>query len=275
MLELAAGERRPRRPRGHGRPLALGQDRRPAGGDDRLRLRRRLRRSSPRRGPWRAPRGRALPAAGRGARRSPCSPAGCGQSGRPPTAGSRWSRRPPRSATGSARSAATPSRSTRCCSRTPTRTSTSRGPATSRRAAGAALVFANGDGLDAWIDEVVSDSGSDAEVVDLGAAVPDRLPGEAEGDEASEYDPHWWHDPRNAEAAVRRDRASPRRRGPRPPRRRSSATPSAYLGRLRRARPRHRPLHRRGAAPRSASWSPTTTPSATSPTATGSRSSAR
>jgi len=31
---------------------------------------------------------------------------------------------------------------------------------------------------------------------------PDRLPGEDQGDEASRYDPHWWHDPRNAEAAV-------------------------------------------------------------------------
>jgi ABC-type Zn uptake system ZnuABC Zn-binding protein ZnuA/ABC-type Mn2+/Zn2+ transport system permease subunit len=75
-------------------------------------------------------------------------------------------------------------------------------PSDIEAAAGAALVFANGDGLDSWIDEVVSDSGSDAEVVDLGAVVPDRLPGEEEGDEASEYDPHWWHDPRNAEAAV-------------------------------------------------------------------------
>jgi ABC-type Zn uptake system ZnuABC Zn-binding protein ZnuA/ABC-type Mn2+/Zn2+ transport system permease subunit len=69
-------------------------------------------------------------------------------------------------------------------------------------AAGAALVFANGDGLDSWIEEVVSDSGSDAEIVDLGAVVPDRLPGEEEGDATSDFDPHWWHDPRNAEAAV-------------------------------------------------------------------------
>ena len=44
-------------------------------------------------------------------------------------------------------------------------------------------------------------------VVDLGADVPVRLPGESSGPEASRYDPHWWHDPRNAEAAVRRDRA--------------------------------------------------------------------
>ncbi len=70
-------------------------------------------------------------------------------------------------------------------------------------AAGAAVIFASGDDLDAWIGEIVSDSGSDAEVVDVGAGVPIRLPGESSGAEASKYDPHWWHDPRNAEAAVR------------------------------------------------------------------------
>jgi zinc/manganese transport system substrate-binding protein len=85
-------------------------------------------------------------------------------------------------------------------------------------AAEAKLVFASGDGLDDWIDQVVSDSGSDAEVVDLGAVVPERLPGESGGGEASRYDPHWWHDPRNAEAAVeeierRLSRAEPAHRG--------------------------------------------------------------
>jgi ABC-type Zn uptake system ZnuABC Zn-binding protein ZnuA/ABC-type Mn2+/Zn2+ transport system permease subunit len=70
-------------------------------------------------------------------------------------------------------------------------------------AAGAELVFASGDNLDQWIGDVVSESGSEAEVVDLGAAVPERLLGESSGAEASKYDPHWWHDPRNAEAAVR------------------------------------------------------------------------
>ena len=70
-------------------------------------------------------------------------------------------------------------------------------------AAGAKLVFASGDNLDAWVDQVVSDSGSDAEVIDVGVKVPIRLPGESSGAEASRYDPHWWHDPRNAEAAVR------------------------------------------------------------------------
>jgi ABC-type Zn uptake system ZnuABC Zn-binding protein ZnuA/ABC-type Mn2+/Zn2+ transport system permease subunit len=70
-------------------------------------------------------------------------------------------------------------------------------------AAEAKLVFASGDNLDSWIDQVVADSGSDAQVVDLGATVPVRLPGESSGAEASKYDPHWWHDPRNAEFAVR------------------------------------------------------------------------
>jgi ABC-type Zn uptake system ZnuABC Zn-binding protein ZnuA/ABC-type Mn2+/Zn2+ transport system permease subunit len=70
-------------------------------------------------------------------------------------------------------------------------------------AAGASLVFVNGDNLDNWVDQIVSDSGSDAEVVDLGAVVPDRLLGETSGGEASKYDPHWWHDPGNVEAAVR------------------------------------------------------------------------
>ncbi|HEX4732215.1 MAG TPA: zinc ABC transporter substrate-binding protein [Solirubrobacterales bacterium] len=70
-------------------------------------------------------------------------------------------------------------------------------------AASAKLVFANGDNLDGWIDQIVSDGGGGAVVVDLGAGVPERLPGETSGAEASKYDPHWWHDPRNAEAAVR------------------------------------------------------------------------
>jgi ABC-type Zn uptake system ZnuABC Zn-binding protein ZnuA/ABC-type Mn2+/Zn2+ transport system permease subunit len=71
------------------------------------------------------------------------------------------------------------------------------------RTADAKIVFTNGDNLDAWMSKVVSDSGSDATIVDLGTGVPVKLPGEASGPEASRFDPHWWHDPRNAEAAVR------------------------------------------------------------------------
>jgi zinc/manganese transport system substrate-binding protein len=100
-------------------------------------------------------------------------------------------------------------------------------------AANASLVFANGDDLDQWISEIVDDSGSGAEVVDLGAAVPDRLAGESNGADASKYDPHWWHDPRNAEAAVREIErrltlADPVHRGE------FERNASAYLGRLRR-----------------------------------------
>jgi ABC-type Zn uptake system ZnuABC Zn-binding protein ZnuA len=59
-------------------------------------------------------------------------------------------------------------------------------------------VLASGDGLDAWIGDVVKQSGGDPTVVDVGAAAPIRRDG---GDEGA-VDPHWWHDPRNAEAAV-------------------------------------------------------------------------
>jgi ABC-type Zn uptake system ZnuABC Zn-binding protein ZnuA/ABC-type Mn2+/Zn2+ transport system permease subunit len=56
----------------------------------------------------------------------------------------------------------------------------------------AGVVLESGDGLDRWMGTVVKQSGSDATVVDLGARVPIELPG----------DPHWWHDPRNAQVAV-------------------------------------------------------------------------
>jgi ABC-type Zn uptake system ZnuABC Zn-binding protein ZnuA/ABC-type Mn2+/Zn2+ transport system permease subunit len=69
--------------------------------------------------------------------------------------------------------------------------------------AGAKLVFENGDRLDAWMGTVVSEAGGNPDEVVLGERVPVRLPGERSGAEASQYDPHWWHDPRNAESAVR------------------------------------------------------------------------
>jgi zinc/manganese transport system substrate-binding protein len=51
--------------------------------------------------------------------------------------------------------------------------------------------------------KVVRQAGGKPRVVVLGERVPIRRPGEASGPEASRFDPHWWHDPRNAEAAVR------------------------------------------------------------------------
>jgi ABC-type Zn uptake system ZnuABC Zn-binding protein ZnuA len=57
--------------------------------------------------------------------------------------------------------------------------------------ADAKLVLENGVGLDGWMAKVVSEAGTHPTVVDLG----DRV-------RVVEGDPHWWHDPRNAELAV-------------------------------------------------------------------------
>ena len=67
-------------------------------------------------------------------------------------------------------------------------------PGDVRAVAGAKLVLESGGGLDGWMGKVVSEAGGSAKVVDVGADVPVRRPG----------DPHWWHDPRNAEAAAGR-----------------------------------------------------------------------
>ena len=75
-------------------------------------------------------------------------------------------------------------------------------PVDVERTAGARVVFENGDNLDHWMGKVVSQAGGHPEVVDLAASVPVSLPGERSGPEASRFDPHWWHDPVNAEAAV-------------------------------------------------------------------------
>jgi zinc/manganese transport system substrate-binding protein len=75
-------------------------------------------------------------------------------------------------------------------------------PSDVRETADADVVFENGDRLDHWMGQVVEQSGGDPTVTDLGARVPVKLPGETSGEEASRYDPHWWHDPRNAQAAI-------------------------------------------------------------------------
>ena len=77
-------------------------------------------------------------------------------------------------------------------------------PADIEAAAGAKLVIESGNGLDHWMGDVVKQAGgSPAEVTIAPDHTPNKVAGEAEGDEpASEFDPHWWHDPRNVEAAV-------------------------------------------------------------------------
>ncbi len=71
-------------------------------------------------------------------------------------------------------------------------------PADVLETARADVVFVSGDGLDAWMGKVVEQAGAQAPVVDLGRLAPVRLAGE----EGSRYDAHWWHDPRNVEAAI-------------------------------------------------------------------------
>ncbi len=65
--------------------------------------------------------------------------------------------------------------------------------------AAADLIVRSGGDLDAWIGEAAKDAGSDARIVDLGEGLPHPRRGDG-----GEFDPHWWHDPRNARAAVAR-----------------------------------------------------------------------
>ena len=66
-----------------------------------------------------------------------------------------------------------------------------------RALAEADLVLASGGDLDDWIAGALEDAGSEATLVVLAEVIPKPL---YDGD--GELDPHWWHDPRNAVAAV-------------------------------------------------------------------------
>ncbi|MEA2254517.1 MAG: hypothetical protein QOG35_562 [Solirubrobacteraceae bacterium] len=105
-------------------------------------------------------------------------------------------------------------------------------PSDVRASAGAKVVLTSGDNLDRWMGNVIEQSGGHPKVVDLGDAVPVRLPGESRGPEASRYDPHWWHDPRNAAAAVAAIRAALTRADP-AGREAYARNAAAYLARVR------------------------------------------
>jgi len=65
------------------------------------------------------------------------------------------------------------------------------------------VVVRNGGEIDAWLGNVVEQAGGRATVVDAGAGRP-----------YAADEPHWWHDPRNAEYAVGRIRAALTRADP-------------------------------------------------------------
>lgn len=67
-----------------------------------------------------------------------------------------------------------------------------------RATADAKVAFENGDGLDGWMKNVVKQAGGSPDVVTLADVVRTNLAA----------DPHWWHDPRNTEAAVERIRSA-------------------------------------------------------------------
>jgi ABC-type Zn uptake system ZnuABC Zn-binding protein ZnuA/ABC-type Mn2+/Zn2+ transport system permease subunit len=83
------------------------------------------------------------------------------------------------------------------------------------------LVVASGGDLDEWIGDAIEESGSSAELLTLADGIPHQFFGghthdeeehadeehageeeHADEESAEELDPHWWHDPRNAAAAV-------------------------------------------------------------------------
>jgi zinc/manganese transport system substrate-binding protein len=69
-------------------------------------------------------------------------------------------------------------------------------PSDAAAISGASVIFTSGGEVDAWVDELIENSGTDAKVVSL----LDRMPVTRSPD--GELDPHWWHDPRNARVAV-------------------------------------------------------------------------
>jgi ABC-type Zn uptake system ZnuABC Zn-binding protein ZnuA len=92
--------------------------------------------------------------------------------------------------------------------------------------ASAKVVFRSGGDVDAWLSPVVKQAGTGVRVITLSDSVT-TLP----GDNGAAIDPHWWQDPRNAEAAVKaiRDelsRADPKGRAT------YARNATAYLARL-------------------------------------------
>ena len=94
-----------------------------------------------------------------------------------------------------------------------------------RATSGAKVVLENGVGLDHWMAKVVSSAGGnpDGRRPRRRHVAPDTLAD----------DPHWWHDPRNAEAAVARDPRRARRAPTRSARATFRRNADAYVRALR------------------------------------------
>jgi ABC-type Zn uptake system ZnuABC Zn-binding protein ZnuA len=76
-------------------------------------------------------------------------------------------------------------------------------PADVQAAAGAKVVFESGSNLDKWMAKVVQEAGGSPAIVTIAPEhTPYTVAGESSGPDASRYDAHWWHDPRNVEAAT-------------------------------------------------------------------------
>jgi ABC-type Zn uptake system ZnuABC Zn-binding protein ZnuA/ABC-type Mn2+/Zn2+ transport system permease subunit len=104
-------------------------------------------------------------------------------------------------------------------------------PADVQAAAGADVVFTNGDNLDHWASRLVDEAGGDPDQVELADGLSDQLPGEKSGPEKSAHDPHWWHDPTNAVAAVGEIATALERADP-PARARIARRARAYVAKL-------------------------------------------
>jgi ABC-type Zn uptake system ZnuABC Zn-binding protein ZnuA len=83
------------------------------------------------------------------------------------------------------------------------------------------------------MDKVLKQAGgSPATLTVAPASTPDRVPGLTSGPEATRFDAHWWHDPRNVETAVGAIRAALGKADPQHAKT-YAANASRYVGRVR------------------------------------------